>query len=143
MTVAAILNGKGRDVYTESADKTLREICTLLGKHGIGAILVAEKGDILKGIISERDIVRAIAKDGDGALDQPVKNYMTSEVVTAREEDTLNEVMGVMTSGRFRHLPVVTNGRLTGLISIGDVVKYRIAQIEREADEMRHYIAMS
>lgn len=143
MTVAAILNDKGRNVYTESSGKTLREICALLGQHGIGAVLIAKNGDKLEGIISERDIVRAIAKDGDAALDQPVGKYMTTEVVTAKEEDTINEIMGVMTSGRFRHVPVVTDDKLVGLISIGDVVKYRIAQIEREADEMRHYIAMS
>ncbi len=143
MTVAAILNLKGRDVYTEAGDRTLRQICSTLGERGIGAIIIASGKSKIEGIISERDVVRALARQGDGVLDKPVGEFMTKKVVTCTENDTVNEVMEKMTAGRFRHVPVVKDGALCGLISIGDVVKHRIAQIEREAEEMRNYIAMS
>ncbi|MBA5777613.1 CBS domain-containing protein [Stappia sp. F7233] len=143
MTVASILNVKGHDVFTETGDKTLRQICTILGERGIGAIVIVDKRGGIEGIVSERDVVRSIAKHGDDVLDQPVTEHMTKKVVTCSESDTVNDVMAKMTSGRFRHLPVVKDGLLTGLISIGDVVKHRIAQIEREAEDMRNYIAMS
>lgn len=143
MTVAAILNQKGRDVYTETGDRTLRQICTTLGERGIGAIIIAGSKAKIEGIISERDVVRALARRGDGVLDRPVAEFMTKKVVTCTENDTVNGVMEKMTAGRFRHVPVVKDGALCGLISIGDVVKFRIAQIEREAEEMRNYIAMS
>jgi len=93
------------------------------------------------GIISERDIVRAIAKGGSAVLDEPVSHCMTKEVITCRESDTIHSLMSDMTSHRFRHLPVVEDGALVGLVSIGDVVKERIAEAEMEAAEMRHYIA--
>lgn len=143
MTVASILNSKGHDVFTETGDRTLRETCTILGEQGIGAIVIVNKRGNLEGIISERDVVRAIARLGDSVLDQPVSEHMTKKVVTCNENDTVNDVMGKMTAGRFRHLPVIKDGALAGIISIGDVVKHRIAQIEREAEEMRNYIAMS
>ena len=141
MTVAAILAGKGRDVLTTTADKTVAEAVEVLAKRRIGALVVVEGGNRIVGIISERDIVRAIAATAGEALKQPVSSIMTRTVVTCGEGETINEVMTRMTRGRFRHLPVAANGRLAGIISIGDVVKARIEEVEHEAEEMRAYIA--
>ncbi len=143
MTVASILNDKGRDVFNERASAALGDICKKLGTHGVGAIVITSEKGVIEGIISERDIVKAIAREGVSVLDRPVSEFMTRAVVTCTEEEHVNEVMARMSSGRFRHVPVKKNGVLAGLISIGDVVKYRIAQIEREAEDMRSYIAMS
>jgi len=143
MTVASILNEKGRDVVTERSTTQMREICAILGRRRIGALVIADDDAPIAGIISERDVVRAISEDGVDALDKPVSAYMTAEVVTCQPQETVNTVMARMTGGRFRHVPVLQEGKLAGLISIGDVVKHRIAQIEREAEEMRNYIAMT
>ncbi|WP_349357424.1 CBS domain-containing protein [Stappia sp.] len=143
MTVASILNEKGRDVVTERSTTQMREICAILGRRRIGALVIADDDAPIAGIISERDVVRAISEDGVDALDKPVSAYMTAEVVTCQPQETVNTVMARMTGGRFRHVPVLQDGKLAGLISIGDVVKHRIAQIEREAEEMRNYIAMT
>lgn len=143
MTVASILNQKGRDVTTERAETSMREICAILGAQRIGAIVITDAKGTIKGIISERDVVRAISEDGTDALDKPVSAYMTARVVTCDPMETVNTVMARMTGGRFRHVPVVKDGKLDGLISIGDVVKHRIAQIEQEAEDMRNYIAMT
>lgn len=141
MTVAAILAGKGRDVLTTTADKTIAEAVKVLAERRIGALVVVEGGGRIAGIISERDIVRAIAATAGEALTQPIASIMTRTVVTCGEGETINEVMARMTRGRFRHLPVSTNGKLVGIISIGDVVKARIEEVEHEAEEMRAYIA--
>jgi CBS domain-containing protein len=141
MTVAAILAGKGRDVLTTTAEKTVAEAVQILAERRIGALVVVEGGGRIAGIISERDIVRAIAATAGEALKQPIASIMTRNVVTCGEAETINEVMARMTRGRFRHLPVSTNGRLVGIISIGDVVKARIEEVEHEAEEMRAYIA--
>ncbi|MHC5653002.1 CBS domain-containing protein [Stappia sp.] len=143
MTVAAILNEKGREVTTASEGATMREICATLAQHKIGAIVIAGAGAGISGILSERDVVRAISQDGPEALDKAVSDYMTRKVVTCQAHESINSVMARMSGGRFRHVPVVKDGKLDGLISIGDVVKYRIAQIEREAEDMRNYIAMT
>ncbi|MCA1242592.1 CBS domain-containing protein [Stappia stellulata] len=143
MTVASILNQKGRDVVTERAGTSLREICSILGTRRIGAIVITAEGGKIEGIISERDVVRAISQDGVDALDRPVSDFMTASVVTCEPQETVNSVMARMTGGRFRHVPVVQDGKLAGLISIGDAVKHRMAQIEREAEDMRNYIAMT
>ena len=140
MTVAAILAGKGRDVLTTTAAKTLAEVVEVLAKRKVGALVVVEDGDRIVGIISERDVVRAIAS-GPAALFQPVSSVMTREVMTCSDGETIDSVMSRMTRGRFRHLPVAENGRLAGIVSIGDVVKARIEQVEREAEDMRAYIA--
>lgn len=142
-TVATILNEKGRDVATAGANDTLRQICAVLSEKRIGALVVTGAGGTIAGIISERDVVRAISQDGAGALDNAVSGYMTRKVVTCQAQESINSVMARMSGGRFRHIPVVRDGKLDGLISIGDVVKYRIAQIEREAEDMRNYIAMT
>ena len=140
MTVASILGGKGRDVIAERGTTLLGDVCKVLAQHGIGAILVTDAEGHIEGIISERDIVKAIGKQGPGALAVPVAEVMTSSVVTCVEEDTINDVMAKMSVGRFRHVPVVKDGKVAGLISIGDVVKHKIAQVEQEAEQMRSYI---
>lgn len=141
MTVAAILAEKGRDVLTIAADASLAEAVESLARNKVGALVVVESTDRIVGIISERDIVRTIASGHAQALEQPVVSAMTRNVVTCNDRDTIDTVMSRMTRGRFRHLPVAENGRLTGIVSIGDVVKARIEQVEREAEEMRAYIA--
>ena len=140
MTVARIINDKGRDVVTVSSGTTLAEVAATLAAKRIGAVVVMEK-DAIRGIVSERDIVRAVAKHGGEGLAMPVADWMTAKVVTCRPEDTINDVMQKMTEGRFRHLPVMKHGKLSGIISIGDVVKRRIEEAEREADQIREYIA--
>jgi len=140
MTVAAILAEKGRDVVTIEPGTSVAQALATLAEHGIGAIIVAESGKI-RGILSERDVVRAVARHGAAVLDREVRAIMTTAVVTCKEEDTINQVMAQMTRGRFRHLPVTDGDRLVGIVSIGDVVKRRIGDVEREAEEMRAYIA--
>jgi CBS domain-containing protein len=140
MTVARIINDKGRDVITVLAESTLAEVAAILSEKRIGAVVVMDK-DAIRGIVSERDIVRAVAKHGGDGLAMPVADWMTAKVVTCRPEDTINDVMEKMTHGRFRHLPVVKHGKLAGIVSIGDVVKRRIEDVEREADQIREYIA--
>ena len=141
MTVAAILAGKGRNVVTTGGATRVADAVTTLADHKIGALVVSEGAQRISGIISERDIVQALARGGAAILDGPISAIMTREVVTCGEGDTINEVMTEMTRGRFRHLPVVSNGRLAGIVSIGDVVKARISEVEHEADQMRAYIA--
>jgi CBS domain-containing protein len=141
MTVAEILSGKGREVATIVAERTIAEAIDELAKRRIGALVVIEGRDRVAGIISERDIVRALARRGADLLADKVGSIMTREVVTCGESETINRVMGRMTRGRFRHIPVVEGGRLTGLVSIGDVVKARIEEVEHEAEDMRTYIA--
>lgn len=143
MTVAAILSGKGHETITARSDALLSEICETLAKHKIGAVVVCNGDNQIEGIISERDIVRVIGTQGPSALQLPVSGIMTKNVVTATEENNINEVMARMTQGRFRHMPVVKEGKLTGVISIGDVVKFKIAQVELEAEQMRSYITMA
>jgi CBS domain-containing protein len=141
MTVAAILSDKGREVVTTTAAKSVAEAVAVLARRKIGALVVIDTGERIAGIISERDIVRVIASRGAAALNEPVASIMTKTVVTCTAGETIDSVMSRMTRGRFRHLPVVANGRLDGVVSIGDVVKARIGQVEREAEEMRTYIA--
>lgn len=141
MTVAAMLSEKGRKVITTSAASSIAGAIDTLTKHKIGALVVVDGDDHIVGIISERDIVRAIAGQGEQVLTMPLSTAMTRAVVTCNESETINEVMTRMTRGRFRHLPVVENDRLAGIVSIGDVVKARIEQVEREAEDMRAYIA--
>jgi CBS domain-containing protein len=118
----------------------LRTAAELLAQRKIGAAIILGAGGRIAGILSERDIVRAIAKSGAAALDLPVGQAMTREVMTCSEDDTCAEIMERMTSGRFRHLPVLRDNQLVGLVSIGDVVKQRVEEIERETEAMREYI---
>jgi CBS domain-containing protein len=140
MTVRAILDLKGRDVTTISPDKTLGDAASLLSQHKIGALVVTGADRRVTGILSERDIVKAVSADGAAALEEKIAARMTREVITCGPHDTMAELMGRMTAGRFRHLPVVENGRLVGIISIGDVVKHRLAEMERESSALRDYI---
>ena len=140
MTVGRIISDKGRTVVTAAPSATLDEIAKTLSQKKIGAIVVIENGGI-RGIVSERDVVRAVAAEGPAALQKRATDYMTTKVVTCRPEDTINDVMHKMTAGRFRHLPVVEDGKLAGIVSIGDVVKRRIEDVEREAEQIREYIA--
>jgi CBS domain-containing protein len=141
MTVASILNEKGRNVVTVDGEMTIGRVCSILAEKRIGAAVIVDGGQGVQGIVSERDIVRIIARDGGAALDQPASGVMTRDVVTCGEEETIGSLMEKMTAGKFRHLPVINNGRLTGIISIGDVVKRRIAEAEMDAQAMREYIA--
>ncbi len=141
MTVKAILESKGHDVVTLGPNEKLSEAVRLLAERRIGALVVTNGDRKIVGIISERDIVRVIGRDGAVALEQPVRDVMTPKVNICNENHTVHEVMEIMTRGRFRHLPVEKDGQLDGIISIGDVVKRRIEDVEREADDIRSYIA--
>lgn len=141
MTVKAILEQKGRSVLTIGPNQKLSEAVALLAEHRIGALVVTNGDDKIVGILSERDIVRMIGTEGADALDHPVRASMTAKVKICSENHTVNDVMEIMTKGRFRHLPVEKNGKLDGIISIGDVVKRRIEDAEREAEQIRTYIA--
>lgn len=141
MNVKLILDEKGHDVITLDPNATIEEAAKLLGERRIGAVVVTKGDRRILGILSERDIVRAIGVNGAAALGLTVREVMTAKVSTCRETHTVNEVMEIMTRGRFRHLPVEKDGHLDGLVSIGDVVKRRIQEVEREAEEIRTYIA--
>ena len=141
MNVAAILKTKGREVFTTTPNTTLLDITKLLGIHRVGCIIVTVPDGKVIGIVSERDVVREIARAGSKVLKEPVEQCMTKAVVTCRESDTIDRLMAEMTAHRFRHMPVVERGRLIGLVSIGDVVRMRIAEAEMEAAAMREYIA--
>lgn len=140
MNVAAILKSKGRDVVTATAGTSLIDIAALLHQHGIGCVVIKGDNGKVAGILSERDLVRAIGQSGTKVLKEPATNFMTVSIVTARESDTIDRLMSEMTTHRFRHMPVVERGRLVGIVSIGDVVKMRIAEAEMEAAAMREYI---
>jgi CBS domain-containing protein len=141
MTVALILARKGRDVVTTEPHRTLGEVTEILATRNIGAVVIADKDQRVLGILSERDIVREVGKKGAGALHDAVSKHMTTSVVTIGEDKAVPETMEMMTERRFRHLPVVQDGRLVGIVSIGDLVKYRLAEMEQEHSAMREYIA--
>jgi len=141
MQVRNILRHKGRDVVTTESDATLSEAACLLAHRRIGAVVVMDREGAVAGILSERDIVRAIATHSVAALGQSVGRHMTRAVSTCSESDTVDELMETMTHGRFRHMPVVEDDRLCGIVSIGDVVKTCIAETTREAQSLREYIA--
>lgn len=133
MTVAAILKQKGSEAVTVVAsDATLLDCVTVLADNRIGALIVSDDGQAIAGIISERDIVSAIARSGREVLDQPVASVMTRDVQICTMDERATQLLRRMTMGRFRHLPVVEDGRLRALVSIGDVVKFRVAEIEME-----------
>jgi len=141
MLVSHILKEKGRDVLAIPPDATLFEASQVLTLNRIGALLVRGPDGGLSGIISERDVVRAIAEEGASALALTVVERMSRDVATCEETDTIAEIMETMTRCRFRHMPVVQNGRVAGIVSIGDVVKIRIAETMREAQALKDYIA--
>lgn len=141
MTVQKIIGEKGQDVTTVTPNDTIETAAKTLETHKIGAVVVADGSGGVAGILSERDIVKWIARQGADVLSHPVSELMTTEVVTCKREDTIAGVMGLMTRGKFRHVPVVEEDKLIGIISIGDVVKHRLAEAEFEAQAMRDYIA--
>jgi CBS domain-containing protein len=141
MTVEHILRAKGRNVVTIEPELTLAQAAQLLSERRIGAVIVGNTFRPVLGILSERDIVHALAARGPAALDEPVSRSMTEKVVTCTGAAAINEVMELMTDGKFRHVPVVENGRLNGIVSIGDIVKHRLAEVEAETRAMRDYIA--
>jgi CBS domain-containing protein len=139
MTVRSILNTKGHQIMSVGPDAKLSAAIKLLGEKKIGAVLVMNQSRI-EGILSERDIVRVLGERGASVLEEPVSNVMTRKVVSCKETDTVAEIMEMMTTGKFRHLPVVDNGRVVGLISIGDIVKWRVREYETEQEALRDYI---
>lgn len=141
MTVARILARKGRSVTSVAPHATLRDVVDILADQHIGALIVTDPSGAMLGIVSERDVVRAIAKSGPDTLDNPVSHYMTTDVVTAREQDSVTDIAQKMSTGRFRHMPVVSDGRVVGMVSTGDAIKYRLEQMERDQDALREYIA--
>ena len=140
MTVKAILSRKGNNVITIEPTVTLSAAVNILAEHRIGAVVVAGADKQVAGILSERDIVRALAQRGPGALEEAVGQVMTRKVVSCTESDTVAALMERMTQGKFRHLPVVERGKLVGLVSIGDVVKHRLGEMEHESNALREYI---
>lgn len=141
MTVKAILNEKGHGVLTAGPNDRLADAVKIMAGNRIGALVITDDDHKIVGILSERDIVRLLAREGEGALQQPVSTGMTPKVKVCNEHHTVTEVMELMTQGRFRHLPVEKHGMLLGIVSIGDVVKRRIEEVEREAEQIRAYIA--
>lgn len=141
MRVSGVLKSKGSRVVTTRPDATVGEVARTLKAERIGAIVVADESGGVVGILSERDIVRALPEHGAGLLDKPVGELMTREVVTCTPEDDLDHIRREMTGGRFRHVPVVEDGALVGIISIGDVVKNRLEELESEREQLREYIA--
>lgn len=140
MTVKTILARKGTAVVTIDPTATVTAAAKLLGQRGIGAVVVTGAEGRTIGIVSERDIVKALAARGATVLDTPVSEIMTRKVVTCTQQDTIGELMQTMTDGKFRHVPVVEQDRLVGIVSIGDVVKSRLEQMEQESDALRDYI---
>jgi CBS domain-containing protein len=140
MIVQTILSAKGRDVATIAPNITLAAAAKLLAERRIGALVVVGPEQRIVGILSERDIVQALAARGAAALDLQLTEVMTRKVATCSPSDTISSIMEQMTAGKFRHVPVVEQGRLAGLVSIGDVVKHRLEEMEREQEAMRDYI---
>ncbi len=140
MTVAAIIRHKAADTLTVTPDTTLVDVATLLSDHRIGAVPVLDGGSLV-GILSERDIVHCLARHGAGALDLKAADAMTRAVQTITPQTTAVQALTSMTAGRFRHMPVMEDGRMTGFISIGDVVKARLDEQANEVDSLRAYVA--
>jgi len=141
MNVAAILRNKGNAIETARPDMSVSEACTLLTELGIGSLVVSTDGRQVEGIISERDVIRHLARVGADILDLRISEIMIRDVVTCTSEDNIAHLMETMTEHRIRHLPVVQDGTLIGLVSIGDVVKHRIRETEQEAEALKAYIA--
>ena len=140
MRINDVLRGKPRqDVVTINPDATVRDLIGMLAEHNVGALIVSVDGTAVDGIVSERDVVRHLL-DSDDVIGAAVRSIMTSEVRTCESTTLVDELMQVMTEHRVRHVPVLTNGRLTGIISIGDVVKSRIGELEFERDQLDNYL---
>ncbi len=140
MKINDVLRGKGTDVVTISPDATVRELLALLAEHNVGALVVSDDGTSVSGIVSERDIVRALHRDAD-VLGSPVESIMTAQVHTVDTDMHIDDLMRLMTERRIRHVPVVVDGALRGIVSIGDVVKTRIGELEFEREQLSKYIS--
>lgn len=140
MLVKSILKGKGSDVVDIAPELTVLAATAVLCDHRIGAVLVRDAAKAIVGVLSERDIVRALANTGPEILKKKVSDLMTRQVVTCLPGDTVDHVMGLMTDKRIRHVPVLEGGKLLGIVSIGDVVKHKIAEAEMEAQALKKYI---
>jgi CBS domain-containing protein len=139
MTVRSILDTKGHQILSVEPDAKLSAAVKILSEKRIGAVLVMSSGRI-EGILSERDIVRVLGERGAAVLDESVSAVMTRKVVSCREKDTVGSIMERMTTGKFRHLPVVEDDKVVGLISIGDIVKWRVKEFENEQEALQNYI---
>ena len=140
MTISIILASKGREVVTIAPSASLASAVGLLVEKRIGAVLILGADRRVVGILSERDVVRALAERGAGALEEPVSQTMTRKVSTCNENESVFNIMERMTEGRSRHVPVVDQGELVGIVSIGDVVKHRLHEMERDSTAMHDYI---
>lgn len=141
MRVNDVLRTKGSSVATISPHASVAEAVDLLRQHGVGALVVSDDGTSIAGIVSERDVVRHLASDGAEVIGRTVRAIMTADVATCHRTDSLGQLMVQMTERRIRHLPVETDGRLDGIVSIGDVVKARLAELESEAQHLADYIS--
>ncbi|MGZ8363265.1 MAG: CBS domain-containing protein [Caulobacteraceae bacterium] len=141
MLVSQIIRGKGAEVLSISPGDTVAKAAAMLREHRIGALVVRGAGGKVAGILSERDIVWGVAKLGEAALQKPVSDCMTKDVIVAAPNETVDQLMARMTDKRIRHLPVVSGGELAGIVSIGDLVKHKIGEIEAEAQNLKDYIA--
>lgn len=140
MTVAKVLQAKGVEVVTISPDKKVSEAATVLSEKRIGSLVVSSDGDTAEGILSERDIVREIGKRGQICLTETVGQMMTTKLVTCTTADKVDDVLGQMTEGRFRHMPVVEDGKLVGIVTLGDVVKYKLEEVVMEKSALEGMI---
>lgn len=140
MRIADVVKRKGGAVVTVRSDATVRELLALLAEHRIGAVVVSDDGAGVHGIVSERDVVRHLHTDGADLLDAPVQRIMTAEVHTCTPEDSLEDMAALMTDRRIRHVPVLVDGALGAIVSIGDIVKFRIDTLQAERDQLRDYI---
>jgi len=140
MLVSQILKDKGDLVFTASPNETIAAAAALLHTRRVGAMVIVDAADAVAGILSERDVVRAVAEKGAAALTQPISSCMSTDVVFAGPSETVGSLLERMTDRRIRHLPVVKDGRLMGIVSIGDLVKSKIAEAEAEAETLKAYI---
>lgn len=142
MRISDVLRGKAKTVVTTSPDTTVVDLLSLLAEHNVGALVVLEGGSVA-GIVSERDVVRRLHEFGSDLLQQPLREIMTTHVTTCQPDDTVDDLMRVMTDKRIRHVPVVVNAELVGIVSIGDVVKHRIGELEQERQQLEAYVVGS
>jgi CBS domain-containing protein len=142
MRISDVIRRKGGEVITVRTDASVTELLSLLSEHKIGAVVVSDDGESVHGIVSERDIVRHLHTEGASLLDAPVGQIMTSEVHTASPDESLDALETMMTERRFRHVPVVVDGKLVAIVSIGDVVKNRVDELEGERDDLIKYISL-
>jgi CBS domain-containing protein len=140
MRITDVLRRKGNAVVTVAPERTVRELLGMLAEYKVGALVVSGDGEVVDGIVSERDVVRRLHSEGEAVLNSPVSTIMTAMVHTCGPEDTTDDLMSSMTEQRHRHVPVLVDGRLAGIVSIGDVVKYRLEELQSERDHLTAYI---